>query len=203
MRPIVLFYSRARVKAISLSIRNVTPTLHSFLFRQSVDLDDEKNDSSYAIEQSDDRSLVTSQDDGIHMKRLPLISSTTATTFPVIYEVASDESDPSKSGISFASAGPSASSAGFNSQNKRRSTGTGSFERQLSILDPTSDRVSTILVWQNLVVSTRRQGRKEFFQRLCSSKEVKSTSKRLLHNVSGAITGGLWAVMGQCRTFFS
>jgi hypothetical protein len=62
-----------------------------------------------------------------------------------------------------------------------------------------SDRVSTILVWQNLVVSTREDKRKQFFQRLTST-EPPTNSKRLLHYVSGAITGGLWAVMG--KSFF-
>jgi hypothetical protein len=59
-----------------------------------------------------------------------------------------------------------------------------------------SDRVSTILVWKNLVVSTREDKKKQFFQRL-TRKNPEPKSKRLLHNVSGAITGGLWAVMGK------
>ena len=36
------------------------------------------------------------------------------------------------------------------------------FERQLSPLDPMSDRVSTILVWQHLTVQIREDKRREF-----------------------------------------
>ena len=64
-----------------------------------------------------------------------------------------------------------------------------------------SDRVSTILVWQNLIVSTREDKKKQFIQRL-RSKDPEPKSKRLLHNVSGAITGGLWAVMGTLFSAF-
>jgi hypothetical protein len=64
-----------------------------------------------------------------------------------------------------------------------------------------SDRVSTILVWQNLTVSAREDKRKEFFQRIKSSKNFVPKRKDLLHNLSGAITGGLWAVMGKFNSF--
>ena len=70
------------------------------------------------------------------------------------------------------------------------------FERQLSPLDPMSDRVSTILVWQHLTVQIREDKRKEFFQRMKSYKHFAPKRKCLLNNISGAITGGLWAVMG-------
>jgi hypothetical protein len=63
-----------------------------------------------------------------------------------------------------------------------------------------SDRVSTILVWKNIIVSTREDKKKQFFQRL-TGKNPEPKSKCLLHNVSGAITGGLWAVMGKCFAF--
>jgi len=59
-----------------------------------------------------------------------------------------------------------------------------------------SDRVSTILVWKDLVVFTREDKKKQYIQRL-TRKDAEPTTKRLLHNVSGAITGGLWAVMGK------
>ena len=72
------------------------------------------------------------------------------------------------------------------------------YERQLSLLDPLSDRVSTILVWQNITVQIRQDKRDEFFQRMKSYKNFVPKRKCLLHNVSGAITGGLWAVMGTC-----
>ncbi|CAF4369957.1 unnamed protein product [Adineta steineri] len=57
--------------------------------------------------------------------------------------------------------------------------GAGPFERQLSLLDPISDRVSTILVWERLTVLSREDKTTEFFRKVRSS-----------------ITGGLWAVMG-------
>lgn len=70
------------------------------------------------------------------------------------------------------------------------------YERQSSLLDPMSDRVSTILVWQNLTVSIQEEKQKYFFQRTKSGKDSTPKRKVLLHNLSGAITGGLWAVMG-------
>lgn len=81
-------------------------------------------------------------------------------------------------------------------ENHRR-TGLMSHERQLSLLDPTSDRVSTILVWKNLTVLTREDKSTEFFQRLKFWKKFVPKRLRLLNNISGAITGGLWAVMGN------
>ncbi|UJR22373.1 hypothetical protein I4U23_025435 [Adineta vaga] len=83
----------------------------------------------------------------------------------------------------------------FNQYQPRSSTSNPN-DRQLSLLDPLSDRVSTILVWQSLSVSTRPDKKKEFFQRLKSYKDFVPKRKCLLNNVSGAITGGLWAVMG-------
>lgn len=78
-----------------------------------------------------------------------------------------------------------------------RATARMPFERQLSLLDPTSDRVSTILVWKNLTVLTREDPAKEFFQRMKFWKKFEPKRLRLLNNVSGAITGGLWAVIGK------
>jgi hypothetical protein len=86
-------------------------------------------------------------------------------------------------------------------QQQRQSTGVAPYERQLSLLDPLSDRVSTILVWQNLTVSSRGDKRKEFFQRIKSYKNYVPQRKCLLNNVSGAIAGGLWAVMGNFLWF--
>jgi hypothetical protein len=83
----------------------------------------------------------------------------------------------------------------------RRSTGLEPFERQSSLPDPMSDRVSTILVWKNLTVSTREDKKTEFLQHIKSSKNFVPKRKSLLHNVSGAITGGLWAVIGTSSTF--
>ena len=69
-------------------------------------------------------------------------------------------------------------------------------KRHDSVLDPMSDRVSTVLVWKNITVQIRQDKRKEFFQRLKSYKTFVPKRKCLLNNISGAITGGLWAVMG-------
>lgn len=80
-----------------------------------------------------------------------------------------------------------------------RTTALGPNERHLSILDPLSDRVSTVLVWQNLSVEAREDKRKEFFQRMKSYKNFEPKRKALLNSTSGVIAGGLWAVMG---TFF-
>jgi hypothetical protein len=76
------------------------------------------------------------------------------------------------------------------------STADSPFERQLSMLDPLSARVSTILVWKNLTVFTREDKTKEFFQKMKFWKEFTPKRQCLLNNISGAITGGLWAVMG-------
>jgi hypothetical protein len=70
-------------------------------------------------------------------------------------------------------------------------------DRQLSILDPLSDRVSTILVWQNLTVSSCDDKNKELIRKITSCNRYVPKRKCLLNNVSGAITGGLWAVMGK------
>lgn len=72
-----------------------------------------------------------------------------------------------------------------------------SLEYRISSIDLKPDNISTTLVWQNLIVKTREDKRKKFFQQLCSWKRVKPKHKVLLHNLSGAITGGLWAVMGK------
>ena len=88
-------------------------------------------------------------------------------------------------------------SSNYNNHSNRRSTGLEPFERQLSLLDPMSDRVSIILVWQNLTVQIREDKKKEAFQRMKSYKTFVPKRKCLLNNTSGAITGGLWAVMGK------
>ncbi|CAF1427831.1 unnamed protein product [Adineta steineri] len=70
-------------------------------------------------------------------------------------------------------------SSNHGQQQQHQSMGAGPFERQLSLLDPISDRVSTILVWERLTVLSREDKTTEFFRKVRSS-----------------ITGGLWAVMG-------
>lgn len=71
------------------------------------------------------------------------------------------------------------------------------FERQLSILDPLSDRVSTILVWKSLTVSSREDKNRELFKKFRTCNQYVPKRKILLNDVSGAIAGGLWAVMGK------
>ena len=144
---------------------------------------------SYVRSQSDHQLSTLNQEEKGNTKHLPRVALKSAVSFPVIYEVPTDTATTE---VTFEPP-PSTSS---HPQQHRRTTDTGPFERQLSLLDPTSDRVSTILVWQNLVVSTREDKRKQFFQRL-RCKHPQPTTKRLLHYVSGAITGGLWAVMGE------
>ena len=98
---------------------------------------------------------------------------------------------------------PTASSAtSFTYLESRRTSALGPNERHLSILDPLSDRVSTVLVWQNLTVEAREDKRKEFFQRMKSYKKYEPKRKFLLNSTSGVIAGGLWAVMGTFFFFF-
>ncbi|CAF1393833.1 unnamed protein product [Didymodactylos carnosus] len=66
-------------------------------------------------------------------------------------------------------------------------------QRLLSVIDPMSDRVSTILVWKNLTVSARDMNDNR--SRILHWNH-KPKIKYLLSNISGAVTGGLWAVMG-------
>lgn len=113
-------------------------------------------------------------------------TSASAVPCPVIFEVTTDAT------------APPGKSPGFNPHSHyRRSSASKTFERQLSQLDPRSDRVSTILVWQNLTVQIRADKRKEVIQRVKSYKTFVPERKCLLNNISGAIMGGLWAVMGK------
>jgi hypothetical protein len=161
------------------------PTIH-------ITNDNAEKSRNYGPSQSDHQLSTMNQEERGNKKRMPRISSATPGLFSAIYEILTDVDE---TGITFAPP-PSASSSGYTHQQQRQSTGIEPHERQLSILDPMSDRVSTILVWKNLIVSTREDRKKQFCQKL-SSKNPEPKSKRLLHNVSGAITGGLWAVMGK------
>jgi hypothetical protein len=124
-------------------------------------------------------------------------TSASAAPFPVIFEIPTNITSSVKS----TEAPSSTCSPDYNRHSHRRSTGLGTLERQLSLLDPLSDRVSTILVWQNLTVQVREDKRKEAFQRMKSYKTFVPKRKCLLNNVSGAIAGGLWAVMGKSTIF--
>jgi len=163
-----------------------------------------KENRAYARSQSDHH-FPTFEGENLNIKRLPRTTSAGASTFPIIYEAPIDAINAATADISFVSPVaplPSSTPLTFNNHHShRRSTGLGSFERQSSLLDPMSDRVSTILVWQNITVSTREDKHKEFLQHIKSSKNFVPKRKCLLHNVSGAITGGIWAVIGKSTIF--
>jgi hypothetical protein len=133
-----------------------------------------------------DTSLSTVYESGVRIKLAPLYPTESGTPLPARYEVSRITSN-----LSFDS-----------SQQRYHTMDLGPNERQLSILDPLSDRVSTILVWQNLTVSSRKNRHEEIFQKVKSCNKYVPKRKCLLNNLSGAITGGLWAIMGKLSVFF-
>jgi len=151
---------------------------------------------SYERSVSDIHLPTLNEEESTDVKFPKWATSTSSSSFHVIYEEPTHTTDMTTSGISNRSP-PPASSASFTNQSTGKSSAFGPNERQLSILDPMSDRVSTILVWKNLTVQARPSKRKEFFNRMKSYKNFVPTRKCLLSNTSGAITGGLWAVMGR------
>ena len=168
----------------------------------SVSFDGGTDNQSYTRSISDHHLSGMNEEGNAVNRSARRVPSASSSSFPVIYEVASNESDQNKSGISFAPRS-SASSAALAQQQRRQSGALGPHERQLSLLDPMSDRVSTILVWQNLSVQAREKKGKEFFQKMKSYKNFQPKRKCLLSNTTGAITGGLWAVMGEYLIFVS
>jgi hypothetical protein len=147
----------------------------------------------YIRSQSDNQ--LTSFKEELHAKnilRIPPIlraNSAAASTFPIIYELPND--------VKHSDSMPLPSPCPPPNYSLCQSTTVGVFDRRYSLLDPMSDRVSTILVWQNITVSTHENERKGIMKHLQQTKFKESERKRLLHNISGAITGGLWAVMGE------
>jgi hypothetical protein len=123
--------------------------------------------------------------------------ATSATSVPIIFQVPTNVTSFTKS----TDLQSSIYSSDYNRHSHRRSTNTTTLERQLSLLDPMSNRVSTILVWQNLTVQIREDKGKKVFQHMKSYKTFVPKRKCLLNNISGAITGGLWAVMGKFNSF--
>jgi hypothetical protein len=117
-------------------------------------------------------------------------TSASAAPFPIIFQVPTNSTKSTEAPSSICS-------SGNNYHSYRPSTALRPIETQLSLLDPMSDRVSSILVWQYLTVQIREDKRKEAFQRMKSYKTFVPKRKCLLNNISGAITGGLWAVMGK------
>lgn len=167
----------------------------------SSDGEDGVDNPTYFAPSASDHRLpsITEGEVASHSQKIPPRATSSTGSFPVIYEVSTDDNDPTKTGITFAPR-QSASSESFHqphNQSRAKSTALGPNERHLSILDPLSDRVSTILVWQNLSVQARESRYKDFRKRITSYKNYVPTRKYLLHNTSGAITGGLWAVMGM------
>ncbi|CAF3774074.1 unnamed protein product [Adineta steineri] len=73
-------------------------------------------------------------------------------------------------------------SSNHGQQQQHQSMGVGPFERQLSQLDPTSDRVSTILVWERLTVLSREDKTTEFFRKVRSVMGPSGSGKSTLLN---------------------
>jgi hypothetical protein len=151
-----------------------------------------KDNCSYVRSSSDVHLSTLNEEESTAVKLPSRAISIPSSAFSAIYEVPTTDTNMPASGPP-----PSASSASFTQQQTRKSNAVGPHERQLSILDPMSDRVSTILVWKNLTVQARPNKREEFFKRMKSYKDFVPTRKFLLHNTSGVIAGGLWAVMGK------
>ena len=138
------------------------------------------------------------------IKRLLRANSAAASTFPIIDEIPTDvkHASPSKSPLVGSSTSPSPVPApGHPEHPAPASTVVDVCERQSSLLDPMSDRVSTILVWQNITVSALSDKKNPLVRCFKSSEPSESKKKCLLHGVTGAITGGLWAVIGNSLPF--
>jgi len=169
-----------------------------------INQDGGRENRAYVRSQSDHHFPTIEEEERINIKHLPRTTSAAASTFPVIHEAPIDIISTPTTHISFilpTTALPSSTSSTLSNHHSHpQSTSLDPFQRQSSLPDPMSDRVSTILVWKNLTVSTREDKHKKFFQHIKSLKNVVPKRKCLLHNLSGAITGGLWAVMGKFIT---
>jgi ABC-type multidrug transport system ATPase subunit len=172
--------------------------INSESISSDINKDGGTENQGYIRSQSDHHLPKFKEDEGINIKRLPRTTSADASTFPIILEVPIDMINDSPSDNPFVSPTTLSPSSAFHNQHSHcRSTGFAPPERQSSLPDPMSDRVSTILVWKNLTVSTREDKKHEFLKYIKPSKSIVPQKKCLLHNLSGAITGGLWAVMGK------
>ena len=164
--------------------------------------------AAYSRSQSDQHLSTYKSTHDRHTERLSRTTSAAASTFPTISEVSNERSHPTVSNTPHVTQPPPASVSApckaYAPIKPRQSTTTSSpFEKQSLALDPMSDRVSTVLVWQNIVVSTREKKESALWKYMKPSKDNEPKTKCLLHNVSGAITGGLWAVMGTCSSSLS
>lgn len=66
------------------------------------------------------------------------------------------------------------------------------------VISPLPDHIGIVLVWQNLIVSTREGRRRRLLQKMkICEKKFQPKRQILLNNISGHITGGLCAVMGK------
>lgn len=149
-----------------------------------------RDNHSYEQHSSGASPTTRNEDDSVIVRSVPR-ASFSSTALPGIAEIPTD--------TTIMTAQPSSYNdlTNVSQRDRRKSSALGSNERQLSIIDPLSDRVSTILVWEDLSVQARPSKRKELFQRLKSYKNFVPQQKFLLNKTSGAITGGLWAVMGK------
>ena len=160
-----------------------------------IHLDDGMENRGYTRSQSDHQ-IMKSDGDDHHLRVLRTLraNSAAASTIPVIYELPIVDPDLNQSKPMYNTISPLIVSP---TKMSYLSTAISLQTTPSSIPDPMSDRVSTILVWQHLTVSTRGDQQKGLMKRLLSFKSKESKRKVLLHHVSGAITGGLWAVMGN------
>lgn len=149
-----------------------------------------RDNRSYEQHSNDVHSTTRNEDDSSTVRSVPRASSS-SNALPGIAEIPTSTITTAVQPSSYTDL------TNVNQRDRRKSSALGSNERQLSIIDPLSDRVSTILVWEDLAVQARPSKRKEFFQRLKSYKNFEPQRKFLLNKTSGAITGGLWAVMGK------
>ena len=117
---------------------------------------------SYARSATDMHLPTLNEEKSTDVEFSPPATGISSSSFPIVHE---ESTHTTNIMVPINSIGPlpSASSASFTHQSGRKSSALGPNERQLSILDPMSDRVSTILVWQNLTVQLDKVNEKNFF----------------------------------------
>lgn len=102
--------------------------------------------------QSNHQLPTMNQDEKIRMKHISRETSTSSESFLDIYVLPKEDINPTIPAVSFTS-----SPHNSNHQQYDQSSDTKTVERQSSIFNPASTRGSTILVWKNLIVSTREK----------------------------------------------
>ena len=154
-----------------------------------------RDNRSYEQHSNDVHSTTRNEDDSVTVRSVPR-APLSSTALPGIAEIPMDTTTTTTT-TTIVQPSSYNDLTNVSQRDRRKSSALGPNERQLSIIDPLSDRVSTILVWEDLTVQARPSKRKEFFQRLKSYKNYEPQRKFLLNKTSGAIAGGLWAVMGK------